>query len=302
MADSRPVPLSMMPSLRLNDGRAVPQLGLGVWQVPDDTVASMVRAAIDVGYRSIDTATIYGNERGVGQGIRESGLPREQLFITTKLWNNSHGYDATLAAFNLSLAKLRLDYVDLYLIHWPVASAGRFVDSWRAMIKLQQEGRVRSIGVCNFNPAHLVRLIDETGVRPVVNQIELHPGFQQREVSGFNGTLDIVTEAWSPLGQGRVLTHPVITAIAHKWQRTPAQVVLRWHLDQGFMVIPKTVHADRLRENLGAFGFSLDDQDRDAIRGLDDPRGRLGEDPDEVRLGLGASITQRLRAMVRRGS
>ncbi|MEQ1579768.1 MAG: aldo/keto reductase [Steroidobacteraceae bacterium] len=284
MPDTHATHSSMVPLLRLSDGRTAPQLGLGVWQVPDDTVARVVRDAIGLGYRSIDTATIYGNERGIGQGIRESALPRGQLFITTKLWNTSHGYDATLLAFSESLAKLQLDYVDLYLIHWPVASSGEFIESWRAMIKLRQDGRVRSIGVCNFNPAHLVRLIEETGVRPVVNQIELHPGFQQHEVSKFNATLDVVTESWSPLGQGKVLTHPVVAAMARKHQRTPAQVVLRWHLDQGFMVIPKTVHAERLRENLAPFGFSLDDDDHAAIATLDNPQGRLGEDPELVGL------------------
>ena len=271
-----------MPSLRLNDGRVAPQLGLGVWQVPDADVSAVVRTALDLGYRSIDTATIYGNERGVGQGIRESGIPRSELYVTTKLWNTSQGRDATRVAFDTSLAKLGLDYVDLYLIHWPVASARRFVESWRAMTSLQQEGRVRSIGVSNFNPAHLVQLVDATGVRPVVNQIELHPAFQQREVSRFNASLGIVTEAWSPLGQGRLLAHPVITAIARKWGRTPAQAILRWHLDRGCMVIPKSVRAERLRENIAVFDFSLDESDHVAIAALDNPRGRLGEDPEEV--------------------
>jgi 2,5-diketo-D-gluconate reductase A len=282
MVDAPAAQSSTVPSLHLNDGRTAPQLGLGVWQIPNADVARVVRDAIGSGYRCIDTATIYGNEAGVGQGLRESGIPREQLYVATKLWNTSHGYDATLAAFDASLAKLGLDYVDLYLIHWPIASAGRFINSWQAMVVLQQQGRVRSIGVSNFNPAHLVRLIETTGVRPVVNQVELHPAFQQREVSRFNASLGIVTESWSPLGQGRLLANPVISAIARKWGRTPAQVILRWHLDLGFMVIPKTVQSARLAENLAVFDFSLDDADRAAIATLDNPQGRLGEDPEEV--------------------
>lgn len=276
--------MQSVPVLRLNDGRTAPQLGLGVWQVPDAQVADVVRTALEVGYRSIDTATIYGNERGVGQGIRESGIPRADLYVTTKLWNTSHGREATRVAFDTSLAKLGLDYVDLYLIHWPVARSPRFIDSWRAMATFQEEGRIRSIGVCNFNPAHLVRLVDETGVTPVVNQVELHPWFQQHEVAKFNASLGIVTESWSPLGQGRRLDHPVIAAIARKRGRTPAQVVLRWHLERGFMVIPKSVHAGRLRENFAVFDFSLDADDHRALAVLDDPRGRLGEDPELVGL------------------
>jgi 2,5-diketo-D-gluconate reductase A len=267
---------------RLNDGLTAPQLGLGVWQIPDAQVASVVSDALLCGYRFIDTATIYRNERGVGEGIRASGIPREEVYVATKLWNDSHGYDATLTAFDRSLARLGLDYVDLYLIHWPVPAKGLFIDSWRAMIRLQSEGRVRSIGVSNFNPAHLVRLVDETGVRPVVNQIELHPHFQQQAVAAFNATLGVVTESWSPLGQGKVLSSPVIRSIAGKHARTPAQVVLRWHLDKGYMVIPKTAHLARLKENFAVFDFSLDQHDLALIAGLNDPDGRLGEDPEEV--------------------
>jgi 2,5-diketo-D-gluconate reductase A len=271
-----------VPDLRLNDGLSAPQLGLGVWQIPEAHVARVVIDSLRCGYRFIDTAAIYRNERGVGVGLRESGLPREQVYVATKLWNDGHGHDATLKAFDQSLARLDLDYVDLYLIHWPVPSAGRFVDSWRAMMKLRGEGRIRSIGVSNFNPAHLTRLIEETGVRPVVNQIELHPRFQQQAVARFNATLGIVTESWSPLGQGKVLDHPVIRSIAVKHERTPAQVVLRWHLDKGYMVIPKTTRLERLKENLAVFDFSLDEDDHTAIGGLDDSQGRLGENPEEV--------------------
>jgi len=269
-----------IPWLRLNDGHVLPQLGLGVWQIPDDVVADVVLVALSLGYRLIDTATIYRNERGVGEGIRRSGLPRESLYITTKVWNDSHGYDATLRAFDRSLRELGVDYIDLYLMHWPVPSRNLYVDSWRAMAQLVEDGRIRSIGVSNFNPPHLQRLLDETGIRPTVNQIELHPGFQQRMVVAFNTRHDIITESWSPLGQGKTLEHPVIEAIARKHGRAPAQVVLRWHLEKGCIVIPKTVRAARLKENLAIFGFSLDAADHVAIDALDTPGGRLGGDPE----------------------
>jgi len=267
------------PLTRLNDGQAMPQVGLGVWQTPADITAQVVRTAIATGYRSIDTAAVYGNEAGVGEGVHGSEVSRDEIFITTKLWNRDHGYDATLAAFDHSLERLGLDDVDLYLIHWPVPAEGRYIDSWRAMIRLQEEGRARSIGVSNFMVEHLRRLIGETGVAPAVNQVELHPKFQQTELRAFHASQGIVTESWSPLGQGELLKHPVIARIAARHGRTPAQAVIRWHIDSGFVVIPKSVHAHRIAENFEVFDFRLDDEDMTAIAALDDPTGRMGFDP-----------------------
>ncbi len=263
-----------------HDGRSAPQLGLGAWQIEDDIAPSVVKTAIDLGYRSIDTAAIYGNEAGVGRGIAESGIKREDLFIATKLWNDRHGHDSTKAAFSESLDKLGLEYVDLYLIHWPVPKVDLFVDAWESMIQLRDEGLAKSIGVCNFNVNHLEKLLDETGVLPVVNQIELHPHFQQTELRTFHAQQDIITEAWSPLGRGRLWEDPTLNAIAHKHQRTVAQVIIRWHTQLGNMVIPKSVTPNRLQENLMVFDFTLPDDDMAAIAALDRPDGRGGPDPE----------------------
>ncbi|MDS1139355.1 aldo/keto reductase [Pusillimonas sp. SM2304] len=271
-------------TVTFHDGKSAPQLGLGVWQVEDDIAASVVKAALDIGYRSIDTAAIYENETGVGQGIAQSGIKREELFVTTKLWNDRHGHDISKAAFNESLEKLGLDYVDLYLIHWPVPKIGLFVEAWESMIQLRDEGRAKSIGVCNFNISHLQKLLDETGVLPVLNQIELHPHFQQAELRDFHAEHDIVTEAWSPLGRGRLLDDPGLARIAHKHNRSVAQVILRWHIQLGNMVIPKSVHPERLRENFHIFDFALDDQDMAAIAQMDRPDGRDGPDPERFHL------------------
>lgn len=271
-------------TVTFHDGKSAPQLGLGVWQVEDDIAASVVKAALDIGYRSIDTAAIYENETGVGQGIAQSGIKREELFVTTKLWNDRHGHDISKAAFNESLEKLGLDYVDLYLIHWPVPKIGLFVEAWESMIQLRDEGRAKSIGVCNFNISHLQKLLDETGVLPVLNQIELHPHFQQAELRDFHAEHDIVTEAWSPLGRGRLLDDPDLARIAHKHSRSVAQVILRWHTQLGNMVIPKSVHSERLRENFHIFDFALDDQDMAAIAQMDRPDGRDGPDPERFHL------------------
>ncbi|MGB6103166.1 MAG: aldo/keto reductase [Pusillimonas sp.] len=267
-------------TVTFHDGKTVPQVGLGVWQIKDDEAASVVETALEIGYRSIDTAAIYGNETGVGKGIAQSGIPREELFLATKLWNDRHGHDISKAAFAESLEKLGLDYVDLYLIHWPVPQNGLFVEAWESMIQLRDEGRAKSIGVCNFNISHLQALLDETGVLPVLNQIELHPHFQQAELRDFHAEHGIITEAWSPLGRGRLLNDATLTRIARKHQRSAAQVILRWHTQLGNMVIPKSVHADRLRENFHIFDFVLEDADMAAIAALDRPDGRDGPDPE----------------------
>jgi 2,5-diketo-D-gluconate reductase A len=265
------------PTLPLNDGHAIPQLGLGVWQIPNDETTAIVRAALDVGYRSIDTATLYGNEAGVGRAAREGAVPRGELFVTTKLWHDRH--DDARRAFGESLARLGLDSVDLYLIHWPAPRQRKYVDAWRTLVALREEGRARSVGVSNFNRDHLERIIDATGVVPAVNQVELHPRFQQRALRAFHAERGIVTEAWSPLGQGELLRDATITAIARKHGRTPAQVVIRWHLDAGHVAIPKSSKPARVRENFDVFGFTLDADDRERIAALDRRDGRMGLDP-----------------------
>jgi diketogulonate reductase-like aldo/keto reductase len=269
-----------IPTIPLNDGRPMPQLGFGVWQVTNHEAASIVGEALEAGYRSIDTAAIYGNEEGVGEAIRTSSIPREELFITTKLWNNNHGYDAALAAFDLSLERLKLDFVDLYLIHWPVAGSEAYLETWRALIKLKEDGRAKSIGVSNFMVPHLRRIIAETGVVPSVNQIELHPRFQQRELRVFHAGHGIATESWSPLGQGTLIADETITEIGRKYGKTTAQVILRWHLDNGLIAIPKSAMASRIRENVDVFDFTLDADDMSALEALDDKAGRIGPDPE----------------------
>ncbi|MGV9276784.1 aldo/keto reductase [Streptomyces griseosporeus] len=276
---------SKVPPITLNNGVEMPQLGFGVWQVPDDEAERAVATALQAGYRSIDTAAIYGNEEGTGRAIAASGLPREDIFVTTKLWNSDQGYDSTLRAFDTSLAKLGLDYVDLYLIHWPLPGRGRYVDTYKAFEKLHADGRIRAIGVSNFLPEHLERLIAETSVIPAVNQIELHPYLQQHAAREYHAEQGIATEAWSPLGSGKgLLEVPAIVAIARKHGRTPAQVVLRWHLQTGNVVIPKSVTPSRIEENISVFDFSLDDEDLAAISALNEDR-RLGPDPATFDLG-----------------
>ncbi|MFF9359961.1 aldo/keto reductase [Streptomyces griseoluteus] len=270
---------SKVPPIILNNGVEMPQLGFGVWQVPDDEAEHAVTTALEAGYRSIDTAAIYGNEEGTGKAIAASGVPREDLFVTTKLWNSDQGYDSTLRAFDTSLEKLGLDYLDLYLIHWPLPARDNYLDTYKAFEKLYSDGRVRAIGVSNFLPEHLERLIAETSVVPAVNQIELHPQLQQRAAREFDAEHGIATEAWSPLGQGKgLLEVPAIVAIARKHGRTPAQVVLRWHIQLGNIVIPKSVTPSRIKENIQVFDFSLDDEDLAAIGALNEDK-RLGPDP-----------------------
>lgn len=273
---------SKVPPIILNNGVEMPQLGFGVWQVPDDEATRAVGTALEAGYRSIDTAAIYGNEEGTGRAIAASGVPREDIFVTTKLWNRDQGYDSTLRAFDTSLAKLGLDHVDLYLIHWPAPSRDQYVDTYKAFEKLHADGRIRAIGVSNFLPEHLERLIGETSVVPAVNQIELHPHLQQHASRALHAEQGIATEAWSPLGSGKgLLEVPAIVAIAQKHGRTPAQIVLRWHLQIGNIVIPKSVTPSRIKENIEVFDFSLDDEDLAAISALNEDR-RIGSDPATV--------------------
>lgn len=275
--------MSKVPSLTLNNGVEMPQLGFGVWQVPDDEAVRSVSTALEAGYRSIDTAAVYGNEEGTGKAVGASGIAREDLFVTTKLWNGKKETwtrDRVLRAFDESLSKLGLDHVDLYLIHWPRAVRDDYLTIWRAFEEIAGTGRARAIGVSNFQPAQLRRLLDETSVVPAVNQVELHPHFQQSEVRAANAEHGIVTEAWSPLGSGKgLLEVPTVLAIAHKHGRTAAQIVLRWHLQLGNVTIPKSVTPSRIRENFESFGFELDDEDLAALAALDSGT-RLGFDPD----------------------
>ncbi|PPF46859.1 oxidoreductase [Pseudoclavibacter sp. AY1F1] len=272
-----PSPLS--PSLTMNDGVKIPQLGLGVYKVPDLEATNVVVDAIGLGYRHIDTAAFYDNEVGVGRGIRESGAHREDLFVATKVWHDRHGFDDTLASFDESLDKLGLDYVDLYLIHWPAPAQDRYVDTWRALERLRTEGRARSIGVSNFKGHHLDRLARETATVPAVNQIELHPRLPQSATREYNRAHGILTEAWSPLARGTLLEEPTLVAVAAKHGKTVAQVVLRWQLDLGNVVIPKSVHHDRLASNLEVFDFALDGDDLATIAALESGE-RTGKDPD----------------------
>jgi len=268
------------PMVRLNNGVEIPQLGFGVFLVPPDEVVEPVRAALETGYRLIDTATLYGNEEGVGRAIRDSGIARDEIFVTTKVWNSAHGYDETLRAFDDSAVRLGLDVVDLYLIHWPVPSRDRYVETWKALQELYRDGRVRAIGVSNFTVAHLTRLRDETDIVPAVNQVELHPGFPQTELQEFHRKHDIATESWSPLGRGQgLLEQQPVRDIAAAHDRTPAQVVLRWHLQLGFVTIPKSTHAERIKENFDVFDFDLTEAELATLSALRGP-GRIGPDPD----------------------
>lgn len=275
--------MSKVPSLTLNNGVEMPQLGFGVWQVPDDEATRAVTTALEAGYRSIDTAAIYGNEEGTGKAIGASGIARDELFVTTKLWNSKQEpwtRDKVLRAFDTSLSKLALDHVDLYLIHWPRVVRDDYLTIWRAFEEIAGSGRARAVGVSNFQPPHLRRLLAETSLVPAVNQVELHPQFQQAEVRAVNAEHGVVTEAWSPLGSGKgLLEVPTVLAIARKHERTAAQIVLRWHLQLGNVVIPKSVTPSRIRENLDVFGFELDPEDLAALAALDSGV-RLGFDPD----------------------
>ncbi|GAA1273751.1 aldo/keto reductase [Kitasatospora nipponensis] len=278
--------MSTIPTVTLNNGIAIPQLGFGVWQVPDAEAAAAVRTAVESGYRSIDTAAIYENEVGTGEGLRQAGVPREELFLTTKLWNSGTrdwsgqaGRDAVLREFDASLEKLGTEYVDLYLIHWPRPMHGSYANVWQAFEQLLTDGRAKAIGVSNFGQAELTRLFETSSVVPALNQVELHPHFPQQELRAFHAEHGIATEAWSPLGQGKgLLTEPALVKVAAKHGRTVAQVVLRWHLQSGIIAIPKSVTPSRIRENLDVAGFELDAEDLEVIAGVATGE-RIGPDP-----------------------
>jgi 2,5-diketo-D-gluconate reductase A len=269
-----------VPMIKLNDGRSIPQLGLGVWQVDPQITARVVRDAIEVGFRSIDTAEGYDNEEGVGEGIKSAGIPREQLFITSKLRNGGHARDQALKSFDDTMKALQLDWLDMFLIHWPVPGQDKYVEAWKTLIELQQQGRIKSIGVSNFNQDHLERIINETGVVPVVDQIELHPYFTQTDKRGYLKSKNIHIESYSPLGSGAVLKDQTIKKIGEAKGRTIAQVIVRWHIQQGDIVIPKTTHKDRMMENFDVFDFELSADEMKSISALDKgEEGRTGSNP-----------------------
>ncbi|KUI42627.1 oxidoreductase [Mycobacterium sp. IS-1590] len=266
------------PSITLNDGNSIPQVGLGVWQTPPEDTERAVATALEAGYRHIDTAAAYQNEREVGAALEKSDVPRGEVFITTKLWNSDQGYDSTLRAFDKSMKRLGLDYLDLYLIHWPMPAKGAFVETFKAFAHLREQGRIRSIGVSNFEPEHVRELVDATGIVPTVNQIELHPLLQQEQLREVHAQLGIATEAWSPLGQGSLLKNDTVVAVAEAHGKTPAQVLIRWHMQLGNIVIPKSVTPERIVSNFDVFDFELSEQDMASVSALGDGT-RLGPDP-----------------------
>jgi 2,5-diketo-D-gluconate reductase A len=268
-----------VPAVTLRDGEQIPQLGFGTWQVPPEDTADVVTRALLAGYRHIDTAAAYGNEAGVGQAIHAAGLQRSDVYLTTKLWNDAHGYDSAKRGLKESLSRLEVDHVDLYLIHWPVPTLDKYVETWRAFVELQEEGLTRSIGVSNFNQSHLERIIAESGVTPAVNQIELHPFHQQPGLRREHADLGIATEAWSPLAQGLVVEDPAIAAIAEAHGVTSGQVAIRWQLELGHIVFPKSVTQERIEENFDVFGFHLTPDELATIEALDAGT-RTGPDPE----------------------
>jgi len=274
--------MATVAKLTMNDGIEIPQLGLGVFQIGPSETAAPVKTALEIGYRLIDTAQGYGNENGVGDALADNATPADQVFVTTKLDNSEHGYDKTIAAFEGSMRKLRLRVLDLFLIHWPLPMFDRYVETWRAFEQLQRDGRIRSIGVSNFSVQHLKRLLDETDVIPVVNQVELHPRFPQEELRAFHAEHGILTEAWSPIGQGGgLLEVPLLAKLGKAKGKSPAQVVIRWHIQLGNVVIPKSVTPSRLKENYEVFDFSLDDAEMQRISSMATGE-RLGPDPERL--------------------
>lgn len=270
---------STITTTTLGDGVEIPRIGLGVLRVPADDAQRSVRTALESGYRSIDTAAVYGNEDGVGRGILESGVPRDEVFLTTKVWNTNHGYQEALDAFDKSVDRLGVDYVDLYLIHWPMVSVGRIAETWQALQELKRQRRVRSIGVSNFLVKHLDQLAEDSNEVPSVNQIELHPNLQQSELRAYHQAHGIATEAWSPLGQGQVLNDPALVGVANRHSRSVAQIVLRWHLQLGNIAIPKSSNPDRIRQNIDVFDFALTEEDMQTIAQINQDR-RIGSHPD----------------------
>jgi 2,5-diketo-D-gluconate reductase A len=273
--------MASIPQITLHDGATIPQFGFGVFQIPQQDTVDAVLAALDAGYRHIDTAQMYGNEREVGEAIRKSGISREDIFVTTKLNNDRHGHDEAIRALDESLSKLGSDYVDLFLIHWPQAKLNKYVETWKAFEKLAADGRARSIGVSNFKTEHLDTLAEQTDTVPAVNQIELHPLLQQDVLRAYHQKHGIATEAWSPIAQGGVLDEPVITELAGRYGKSPAQVVLRWHIQLGNIVFPKSVTPDRIRENVDIFDFELGADDMSAMNGLGQDV-RFGPHPDDI--------------------
>jgi 2,5-diketo-D-gluconate reductase A len=266
------------PMVTLNDGRQMPQLGQGVFLVPPEDARALVETGIRLGYQAVDTAAFYRNERGVGEAVRASG---KRIFVTTKLWREDQGGDKPRRGLEQSMQELGLEWIDLFLLHWPVPSMGLYAETWKALVQLREEGLVRSVGVSNFTIEHLERAIGETGVAPSVNQVELHPGFQQRDLVEFHEKHGIVTTSWSPLGRGEILTHPLFDELGRKHGKTPAQVIIRWHIERGLTVIPKASSEARLRENLDVFDLRLDPEDMERIVELDGIT-RVGPDPDSM--------------------
>jgi 2,5-diketo-D-gluconate reductase A len=269
---------SNLRSVTLNDGNSIPSVGFGVYKISPADTEQAVRTALAAGYRHIDTAALYGNEREVGRAVAASGLPRDEVYVVTKLWNADQGYDSTLRAFEKSMGRLGLDVLDVYLIHWPLPARGKFVETFRALAHLRDQGRIHSVGVSNFEPEHHETLIDGTGIVPVVNQVELHPRFPQTELREVHARLGIATEAWAPLGRGSLLAHPAVTAVAQRCGKTPAQVLIRWHIQLGNIVIPKSVNPERIVSNFDVFDFELGAAEMAAISSLDDGA-RMGPDP-----------------------
>ncbi|MGP4038403.1 aldo/keto reductase [Gracilibacillus sp. D59] len=276
--------MSLTTTLKLNNESEIPAVGLGVYKAePGDEVYHAVRSALELGYRHIDTASLYANEEGVGQAIKDSGIPREEIFVTTKVWNDEQGYEETKAAFKRSLERLQMDYVDLYLVHWPVP--GKFTETYKALEEIYHEGKAKAIGVSNFEPHHLEELLKEVEITPAVNQVELHPQLQQQAVRDFCEKHDIKVEAWAPLGKARYFDHPVLQDLAAKYNKKPSQIIVRWQYQSGIITIPKSVHKERQQENVDIFDFALSTEDIEKIKSMDADK-RIGAHPDEFDYGV----------------